>query len=514
MTINSTNTKDVYSGNGATTVFGYNYKIFANTQILVTKTDVDGIELVLVLNVDYSVSGVGADNGNITYPISGSPLAVGELITLSRNVPITQETDLVNQGAWNPDVVENALDKSRMIDLQQQDELDRSLKTSISETTKIGNMGTVVQRAQTLLSFDDLGNPVTFEGSGANGKLVTVDDVLAVADFVDAAEAFAILSAASAVDSQNSADASQVSADDAQASADAAAVTSRATLIDAATFGAADNIGAVGVGSLSMTSTGRSSVAMIDQGSGLLRTKDFDFQAQTWSDGSASLALNATDRISITAVGIGNIAHWDNVTNQIRLYVESGVTFNLAFGGFNFSPAGRVDMTSLDGVTIVVIDEVDETLQAYDNNGSFWSTLGNQLDLSSICPDPEHVEAMSATRVVVAGGKLAILDFDGNDWSLTGNSTPAGENRQALTVMNETDFLYHRLDVNRIITVFRFDGTDIEEISDPLIIPATFDVDIASLNGTDFAFMDVTVKDLQLYAYRFYTGAGPFKTYL
>lgn len=129
MTVPTNDNREFYQGNGTATQFDYEFLIFAASDLRVTRTAADGTETLLTLNTDYSVSGAGDENGgSITYPISGSPLPSGETLTILRVVPITQDTDLRNQGAYYPEVVEREFDNSRMIDQQQQEELDRSLK--------------------------------------------------------------------------------------------------------------------------------------------------------------------------------------------------------------------------------------------------------------------------------------------------------------------------------------------------------------------------------------------------
>lgn len=49
--------------------------------------------------------------GTCTYPTAGDPIASGTLITLSRLVPLTQETSISNQGDFYPVVTEQALDE-------------------------------------------------------------------------------------------------------------------------------------------------------------------------------------------------------------------------------------------------------------------------------------------------------------------------------------------------------------------------------------------------------------------
>ena len=83
MTIATDNNLNQYDGNDATTVFPYTYKINDDVHLVVVLTDTDGNDTTLVLDTDYTVSGVGeASGGNVTYPISGDPLATGEKLTI------------------------------------------------------------------------------------------------------------------------------------------------------------------------------------------------------------------------------------------------------------------------------------------------------------------------------------------------------------------------------------------------------------------------------------------------
>lgn len=144
MTLASTDPTEVKLGNDSTTVFSFTFKINKAADLLVTLSVADGAGGFTDSTVtegtgttNYSVS-VGAypGTGSITYPASlGTELATGDKLTLSRVVVIEQQTDLKNQGAYKAQTVEDAFDLSRMIDLQQQDELDRALKVPISDNS-------------------------------------------------------------------------------------------------------------------------------------------------------------------------------------------------------------------------------------------------------------------------------------------------------------------------------------------------------------------------------------------
>lgn len=124
--------RDDYEGGGGVTVFSYNYKIFADSDLLVTRRDAAGVHHTLVLNVDYQVAGAGRPyGGTITLSVA---LALAEHLTIQRVRPLEQRTDLKNQAAFLPEVHEDTFDHLVMIDQQQQDEISRSVKVPTTST--------------------------------------------------------------------------------------------------------------------------------------------------------------------------------------------------------------------------------------------------------------------------------------------------------------------------------------------------------------------------------------------
>jgi hypothetical protein len=76
-------------------------------------------------NSDYSVTLAGTSGGSVT---TVQAYATGYLVTVKRIVDLTQPTSIRNQGAFFPEIHENVFDRLTMIDQQQQEQLDRSLK--------------------------------------------------------------------------------------------------------------------------------------------------------------------------------------------------------------------------------------------------------------------------------------------------------------------------------------------------------------------------------------------------
>lgn len=130
-----------YSGNGNATEFAYQFKILDRTDIKVLLTDADGEEKLLTKDyyvdveknvVRYPGYAVGAE-----VPESERPavLPTGWKLTIYREVPVTQETDLPDQYPFNQ--VEAIGDKLTMIAQQLTDAASRSLKVNISKSADV-----------------------------------------------------------------------------------------------------------------------------------------------------------------------------------------------------------------------------------------------------------------------------------------------------------------------------------------------------------------------------------------
>jgi len=168
MTINSTTRKtNSLVGNGNTHTYPFAFKVFTDADIVVKKLEAStSIEttLTLGLNNDYIVT-LNADQnsnpgGSITLKSGGnnSNLASGFSIVITSAVQSLQGTDLTNQGGFFPEVINDALDKSAILHQQQQTELDRSIRFSLTNT--IGSLEiteNAATRANKVLGFDNLG---------------------------------------------------------------------------------------------------------------------------------------------------------------------------------------------------------------------------------------------------------------------------------------------------------------------------------------------------------------------
>jgi hypothetical protein len=167
MTISSTTVKVSYSGNSSTTVFAYTFKILDDDEIQVIIRTSDGTETIKTKTTHYTVSGVGsAGGGNITFLTAP---VTGQTVVLKRNTTKTQETDYVANDPFPANSHEEALDRVTMIAQEIQEELQRSIKLSKTNTMTSTefNVG-AADRANKILAFDTNGEISVTQELGTN----------------------------------------------------------------------------------------------------------------------------------------------------------------------------------------------------------------------------------------------------------------------------------------------------------------------------------------------------------
>ena len=158
MTISTTIIKNSYSGNGSTSAFTYSFKISASSEMqVIIRTDSTGAETVKSEGTHYNVSGVGSNSGTVTFT-SGNIPASGETVVLRRVTPQTQGLDLIENDPMPADNIETAYDKLTAISQELQEQVDRSIKISKTNTmTSTDFTNSATDRASKVLSFDSSG---------------------------------------------------------------------------------------------------------------------------------------------------------------------------------------------------------------------------------------------------------------------------------------------------------------------------------------------------------------------
>ena len=174
MTISSTTLRNSYSGNGSTTAFAYSYPINTTSEITVIERSATGAETVKsegTGSANYGIADNGAAGGTVTMVTAP---AAGTTLIILRNTELTQETDYVANDPFPAETHEDALDKLQMQNQELQEELDRSLKISRTNTMTSTEFTTSASdRASKVLAFDSSGELSvtqelgTFKGNSA-----------------------------------------------------------------------------------------------------------------------------------------------------------------------------------------------------------------------------------------------------------------------------------------------------------------------------------------------------------
>ena len=116
MTVSTSSSSVILFGNGSTTTFDFGFIGVSSSDIQVTYTSAAGVATVLTptqYTLTLSSPATGAlwgVGGTVTLLISGSAPPVGSSVTITRTVPLSQTTSISNQGDFNPQVIEAALD--------------------------------------------------------------------------------------------------------------------------------------------------------------------------------------------------------------------------------------------------------------------------------------------------------------------------------------------------------------------------------------------------------------------
>jgi len=146
-------TKVSYAGTGVVGPYTYPFKIWVDSDLMVIKTDALGVETVLALNTDYTVSGAGITTGGTV--MLTAVLPAGSTLTLMRVHPYLQSQNYTSLEAITATSLNNALDKLDHQIQQLKERTDRSFQVPRSSTAT----GPIYlePKANWLIGWDSLG---------------------------------------------------------------------------------------------------------------------------------------------------------------------------------------------------------------------------------------------------------------------------------------------------------------------------------------------------------------------
>ena len=120
-----------YAGAGTVGPFTVGFRFLEDSHLQVIRTSSTGVDTTLALTTDYSASGAGGVSGSVTLVTA---LAVGQQLTIIRNVPFTQDADYVQNDAFPAESHERSLDKLTMQTQQLNEAVARAAKLPVTST--------------------------------------------------------------------------------------------------------------------------------------------------------------------------------------------------------------------------------------------------------------------------------------------------------------------------------------------------------------------------------------------
>jgi len=122
------------------------------------------IETVLTLAIDYTVD---TDTDEITtlttYPGNGVE-GSSDKLTITLSVPYTQKTDITSNSNYDPEVLEEAYDKSVLLAKQNKEEISRAVALSPTDAGEVMVLPPKAALANGYLGFDEDGEPIANSG--------------------------------------------------------------------------------------------------------------------------------------------------------------------------------------------------------------------------------------------------------------------------------------------------------------------------------------------------------------
>lgn len=126
MTVSAVATKVIFTGAGTTGPFAFKFPVFETSHIVVTKQEIaTGTETVLTETTDYTVALDPVVGGTVTLVTA---ITSSYKLIIQRIVPLTQETNYVENDPFPAESHEEALDKLTMITQQLKEEIDRTVQ--------------------------------------------------------------------------------------------------------------------------------------------------------------------------------------------------------------------------------------------------------------------------------------------------------------------------------------------------------------------------------------------------
>lgn len=419
MTVSSTTLKNSYSGNGSTTAFAYNFRVFASSELKVyirSSTGTETLKSAGTGSTNYAVTGVGAASGG-TVTFVTAP-ASGETVVLLRDTGLTQNTDYLENDSFPANSHEEALDRLTHIVQELDEEVQRSVIAPITDPADIDmTLPPKDTRKGAYLAFNSTsGDPEAGASSDDVTTLAAVTtDIATLADIQDGT----VATNAITISSANSANISTVAGISANVttvagiSSDVTAVAGDATDIGVVS-GISANVSTVAGISSNVTSvagnaTNVNKVAAVDGDVTKVADIDSDVTAVANIDSDVSAVENIAANVTTVAGVAANVTTVAGVASNVT--TVAGVAANVTTVAGVAANVTTVAGVSSDVTTVAGISG-DVSAVAAQVIGYDFSTTTAMAD-----PGSGNVRFNNATLASVTAIALDDLDKNGVDQS-------------------------------------------------------------------------------------------------
>ena len=497
MTISTTTIKNSYSGNGSTTAFNYTFKISAESEMEVIIRSAAGTETVKSLTTHYTISGVGnAGGGAVTFQSAHIPVS-GETVILRRVTAQTQAMDLIDNDPMSADTIENAHDKSIAIAQELQEQIDRSIKLSRTNTmTSTEFTVDAASRANKILAFDSAGEIAvtqelgTYKGNWAASTSYAVRDLVKdtstnnifialtahtssgtqpLTTNTDSAKWSLLVDAASATTSQNAAAASATAASN---SATAAA----ASAVDATNNGAAQVTLAAAQVALATTQANNSASSATNSANSSTNSAN----SATASSNSATAAASSATAAAGSAAAAE--ATFDNFDDSY-------------LGAKSSNPSVDNDGNALtDGA--LYFDTTNDVMKVYNLASTTWlqltPTVTNQNNINAVNANSSNINTVAGLNSEITnldGLSTEITNLNGIRTAISGVNTISA----AVSAVNSNSSNINSVHNNSTnINLVAGDITNVNQLAGALSLETTFAVTVTNPGSGNVFVIDGT----------------------
>ncbi len=239
----------------------------------------------------------------------------------------------------------------------------------------------------------------------------------------------------------------------------------------------------------------------------IYNTKIIVDQAQGWSLVGSSSTISSAGALALAAFSSTRVAFIDDINDSLRAYDFDGSTWSLVGSGLTISDTDIPALAAFSSTRVAFIDGFNDSLRAYDFDGSTWSLVGSGLTIAGT--GGPALAALSSSRVAFiddANTSLRAYDFNGSTWSLVGSSSTLLGGKKTLAALSSSRVAITD-DTRKTITAYDFNGSTWSTFGSSSTITDTGNHALAALSSSGpgnpsssrVAFIDGNNESLRAY---------------